>query len=91
MRVAGAMGGMMGGAGVGAWMFLWIFLGLAVVVTAGVVTARALGARREPKPPQIPPAESPAAREAKDALKMRYARGEIDREEYLQGKVELED
>ena len=29
--------------------------------------------------------------EAKDALKMRYARGEIGREEYLQGKVELED
>jgi uncharacterized membrane protein len=30
-------------------------------------------------------------REAKDALKMRYATGEIDREAYLQGKVELED
>jgi putative membrane protein len=85
------MGGMMGSAGMGAWMFLWIFLGLAVVVTAGVVTARALRGRHEPKPPQIPPAESPAVREAKDALKMRYARGEIDREEYLQGKVELED
>lgn len=81
----------MGGAGTGAWMFLWIFLGLAVVVTAGVVAARVLGGRREPEPPQIPPAESPAVREAKDALKMRYARGEIDREEYLQGKVELED
>jgi uncharacterized membrane protein len=30
-------------------------------------------------------------REAQDAMKMRYARGEISREEYLQGKVELED
>ena len=86
------MGAMMGGAGMGAWMFLWIFLGLAVMVIAGVVTARALGdGRREPKPPQISPADSPAVREAKDALKMRCARGEIDREEYLQGKVELED
>jgi uncharacterized membrane protein len=38
-----------------------------------------------------PPAESPAIREAKDALKMRYAHDEISREEYLQGKVELDD
>ena len=85
------MGGMMGGAGTGAWIFLWIFLGLAVVVATGVVVARALGTGRKPEPPQLPPAESPAVREAKDALKMRYARGEIDREEYQQGKVELED
>lgn len=85
------MGAMMG-TGMGAWIFLWILLGIAVVVTAGVVAARAIGAMREPGPPlQIPPAESPAVREAKDALKMRYARGQISREEYLQGKVELED
>ena len=30
-------------------------------------------------------------REAKDALRLRYAHGEISREEYLQGKIELED
>jgi putative membrane protein len=84
------MGAMMG-TGMGAWIFLWIILGVAVVVTVGVVVARALGTGHKPEPPQIPPAESPAVREAKDALKMRYARGEIDREEYLQGKVELED
>jgi putative membrane protein len=85
------MGGMMGGAGMGAWILLWIFLGVAAVVTGGVLIARALGARREPEPPQISPAESLAVREAKDALKLRYAHGEISREEYLQGKVELED
>jgi uncharacterized membrane protein len=85
------MGGMMGGAGLGAWILLWILLGLAVVVTGGALIARALGTRREPEPPQIPPAESPAVREAKDALKLRYAHGETSREEYLQGKVELED
>jgi putative membrane protein len=86
------MGGMMsGGAGIGAWMFLWIILGLAVVAAIGVVTARVLAAGHQPEPPQVPPAEPAGVREAKDALKMRYARGEIDREDYLQGKVELED
>jgi putative membrane protein len=85
------MGGMMGSAGMGAWVLVWIFLGLVVVVTGGVLITQRLGTRREPEPRQIPPAESPAVREAKDALKLRYANGEISREDYLQGKVELED
>ena len=84
------MGGTMGGASMGAWILLWIFLGLAIVV-AGVLIARALGTRREPERPKIPPGESPAVRDAKDSLKLRYAHGEISREEYLQGKIELED
>jgi putative membrane protein len=82
---------MMGGSAMGAWIFLWIILGVAVVVTVGVVVARALGTGHKPEPPQVPPAQSPAVREAQDALKMRYARGEISREVYLQGKVELEE
>jgi putative membrane protein len=85
-----AVGGMMG-AGMGAWVPLWIFVGLVVVVTAGVVVARVLGTRRGPEPLPLPQPESPAVREAKDALRLRYANGEIDREEYLQRKVELED
>lgn len=88
------MGGMMGSAGMGAWALLWIFLGLAVVAaaaTGGVLAARAVGARRQPEPAALPPADSPVVREAKDALRLRYAHGEISREEYLQGKVELED
>jgi putative membrane protein len=86
------MGGMMGATGTtGAWILLWILLALAVGVTSGIVIARSLRARHCAALPQIPPAESPAVREAKDALRLRYANGEISREEYLQGKVELED
>ena len=81
----------MGGGGMWAWTLLWVILGVAAVVTAGVVVVQALGSGYKPEQPQISPAESPAVREAKDVLEMRYAKGEIDREEYLQGKVELED
>jgi putative membrane protein len=84
------MGGMMGGA-MGAWILMWIFLGLAVVIASGVVVTRVLGSRRKADQPQVRATESPAVQEAKDALRLRYAHGEISREEYLQGKVELED
>ena len=76
---------------VGAWIILWILLAIAVGVTGGFLIARGLHTRRGTEPPQAPATESPAVREAKDALRLRYANGEISREDYLQGKVELED
>lgn len=80
------MGGMMGVTGtmgtMGAWILLWILLALAVGVTGGIVIARSLHTQGSTGSPEIPPAESPAVQEAN---------GEIGREEYLQGKVELED
>jgi putative membrane protein len=85
------MGGMMGGAGTGAWIVLWIFLGLAVVAAAGAVVTRALRASHQAGQPKVGPAETAGVHEAKEALRLRYAKGEIDREAYLQGKVELED
>jgi putative membrane protein len=60
-------------------------------VTSGIVIARGLHSRRGAAPPPVAPADSPAVQEAKDALRLRYANGEISREDYLQGKVELED
>ena len=84
------MGGMMGAAG--GWMLLWTLLALALVVVVGIVVARVLATRHSAAPPRINNAgDSPAVREARDALRLRYANGEISREEYLQGKVELED
>ena len=86
------MGAMMGTAGaMGAWVLLWVLLALAVGVTSGILIARGLHIRRGAAPPPVPSTDSPAVREAKDALRLRYANGEISREDYLQGKVELED
>ena len=82
------MGGMMGATG--GWVLLWTLLAL-VLVAGGVLAARVLATRHSAEPPQIRNGDSPAVREAKDTLRLRYANGEISREEYLQGKVELED
>jgi putative membrane protein len=86
----GGMGGMMGTAGTGAWIVLWIVLGVALLVTVGVVAARVLSSHRA-EPPPVRAGEPPGLQEARAALRLRYAKGEISREEYLQGKVELED
>ena len=85
------MGGIMGSTGTGASMLLWIFLGVALAVAGGVVAALVLRTRGEAGPSEVCPADSPAVRQGKEALRLRYANGEISREDYLQGKVELED
>jgi putative membrane protein len=85
------MGGMMGNASTaGPWIILWIVLGVALLVTASVGSVRVLSSRRaEPLPGRAD--EPPGLQEAHATLRMRYASGEISREDYLQGKVELED
>jgi uncharacterized membrane protein len=70
---------------------VWILLGFAMVVTAGVMAARVQGSGRKLEAASVQPAESAAVRRAKDALRQRYANGEISREQYLHGKVALED
>ena len=70
---------------------MWIFLGAALAVAGAVGVARVLRTRGEAGPSEVRPAESPAVRQAKDVLRLRYAKDEISREDYLQGKVELED
>jgi putative membrane protein len=83
------LGGMMNAAS--AWILLWTVLAVALAVAGGIWVARILGSRHGDGPPQIRTAGSPGLQEAQDALRLRYAHGEISREEYLQGKVELED
>ena len=85
------MGGMMGPVGTsGTWIVLWIILGT-VLLAAGMVAARVLAARRRAEVPPVRGEELRGVREAQAALRLRYANGDISREEYLQGKVELED
>ena len=82
----------MGSAGAtSTWILLWSLLGLAVAVTAGILAVRILRAGPRAIEPQAGGSDSAAVREAKDVLRLRYASGEISREDYLQGKVELED
>ncbi len=86
------MGGMMGATG--SWVLLWSLLSLALAVLAvagGVWVARILSSRHRDSPRQIRDIPTPGLQEARDALRLRYAHGEISREDYLQGKVELED
>jgi putative membrane protein len=86
------MGGMMGAADPArAWLALWIVLGAAVLVAGGVMAARARAAHRAGRPSPTRAMELPGAAAAQAALRLRYANGEISREDYLQGKVELED
>jgi uncharacterized membrane protein len=75
----------------GGWVLLRTLLAVVLVVAGGVLAARVLATRHGTEPPRIRAGDSPAVREAKDALRLRYANGEISREEYLQGKVELEE
>lgn len=83
------MGGMM--AGMGGGILPWSLLALALVVPGGIAAARALNTRHSLDLRQTPASDLLAVREAKDALRLRYATAEITREEYLQGKVEPED
>lgn len=84
-------GGMMGGGG--AWMMaFWIVLTLVFVtlaVVGGVWLSRALSRRDAPREVAVA-ARPPGLDSAQAELRHRYAAGEISREEYLQGKIDLE-
>ncbi|MFG1710982.1 SHOCT domain-containing protein [Nonomuraea sp. M3C6] len=67
-------------------MIFWVVLGLALLglaVAAVVWLVRSL--TRDQARPGLPAADA-----AHEELRRRYAAGEIDREQYLQAKVDLE-
>jgi putative membrane protein len=85
----GMSDGMMGGAG-WLWMLLWALLSIAllVLVTVAVVwLVRSLGAGSGR---QQPAEANPPDTSAREALDVRYARGELSRDQYLQARRDLE-
>lgn len=83
-ELAGRAGGFdhMGGMGWSMVIFGWVFM----VAIVGLVVWLIVSTTRGPDRPD----RSARARSAIDVLDERYARGEIDREEYMQRRTDLE-
>lgn len=78
------VGGMMCGMGAMAW--LWVLFGVAVLALAAAGLIWLVRRLTGPTPPATASGST-----ALDELDRRYARGEIDREDYLERRVLLED
>jgi hypothetical protein len=63
----------------------------ALGVTGGILIAAGLQTQRGAKPYRFRRLNRPPCAKPRMPLRLRYANGEIRRENYLQGKVELED
>jgi putative membrane protein len=85
MGMGGSMmgGGMMGGGFMWFWAIFWVVV-LALLVAGAIWLARTL--TRPSSPPGGPAGPNPARTE----LDLRYARGDLTREEYLQRRGDLE-
>ena len=82
----GQMDAMMGGGtSVWAWMVLVLVVVAAAVITVSVLTVKGAGRGRAALPPVSPAAEDEALR----ILRQRYARSEIDEDEFLRRQSAL--
>jgi putative membrane protein len=83
------MGGDMMGGSMTAFAWFWAAFAVALLLLAvvgGIALFRAVTRQATtPTPPGTPPADP-----ARAELDLRYARGEVDREEYLQRRADLE-
>jgi putative membrane protein len=87
----GGWGNGMGGWGGALWIVLLLVL-LALIGVGIVLLVRGLSGRDHTKEAGVSPGTSSGAAGSKSALQTledRYARGEIDREEFLQRKADL--
>lgn len=67
------------------WVFMILFWVLVIAGAIAIVRWLAGGASRQERDTSSPPDETPT-----DILRERYARGEIDREEFLQRLADLD-
>jgi putative membrane protein len=81
--MTGMGGNMMGGGFMWFWAVFWVVV-LALLVAGAIWLARTL--TRPSNPPSGPAGAGPARAE----LDLRYARGDLTREEYLQRRADLE-
>lgn len=84
----------MGGTGGAGWLWMlgwWVFVLvlLAVAVLAAVWLARNLGGDRS-DPTGVTGGEAGPSASARETLDLRYARGELSRDEYRQARRDLE-
>ncbi|APC35728.1 response regulator [Nocardiopsis dassonvillei] len=74
-------------------MMIMVALGVFFVVTVASVAGAARADLARPgrrRTPAAPAPQAVAVDAAEEELRLRYARGQIDREEFLQRKIDLE-
>jgi putative membrane protein len=90
----GTMQQMMGGDGWnmmgGGFMWFWVVMVVVMVVVLALLVAGAIWLARTLTRPSSPPGGPAGPSPARTELDLRYARGDLTREEYLQRRADLE-
>jgi putative membrane protein len=84
--MTGMGGNMMGGG----FMWFWVVMVVVMVVVLALLVAGAIWLARTLTHPSSPPGGPAGPSPARAELDLRYARGDLTREEYLQRRTDLE-
>jgi putative membrane protein len=84
--MTGMGGNMMGGG----FMWFWVVMVVVMVVVLALLVAGAIWLARTLTRPSSPPGGPTGPSPARTELDLRYARGDLTREEYLQRRTDLE-
>jgi putative membrane protein len=84
--MTGMGGDMMGGG----FMWFWVVMVVMMVVVVALLVAGAIWLARTLTHPSSPPGGPAGPSPARTELDLRYARGDLTREEYLQRRTDLE-